>query len=429
MDPQEIESLQATENQELEQSSQDVLDHTDAMETLHETMTGLEKVCASLEALQEPMTPQQAVFANHAFTASAVRIGVGVQLPPARIFTNRKVAQHATALSMETVGETLRTAWQAIVALLKRVRAAFSAFFTMIFQREEKVAEEASAQETAAKAAIGKLNVDANEIITMPAKGARLLVEGQLTSIDDGDIRAVTKQCEDHFDNLMESASLLFAVTDKLIDEASQNNGGQVSSQIAQGLGKAYDHVVNRSHRNGQIHEFHGDTLPGEARWVSKVEAIPDHLKADSNPLAIIQAYATAFRHYYGQIETPKHHGFSPEHQNKIRRITPEREAQICAVVKSTTQAMSSRRNRWEQCSKEFEAATRRFEQLASDPKSDAARMASMIRGLIQGVSHLLKGASTIMTYHLKTQSAYLALAQELSGREVVAPEPMKQAA
>ena len=428
MDPQAEETLQlqAVENQELEQASEVVSDHTDAMEMLHETMIGLEQVCVSFEALNEPMTPQQARFANHAYVASASRIGIQQTLPTERLFASRKVAEPATALSMETVSETLRNAWQQMVAILKRVGAAFRAFFDMVFSRQDKLADKADAQEAAAKAAEG-VKVDPNEVIDMPHAGLRLMVEGKV-ELDDNSIRETTQQCGAHFDHLMDTASLLFASVDRLIDEASSNNAGQVSTQIAQGLDKAYDALIAKSHRNGQTHEFHGDTMPGEASWVLHVPAINDSLTSQSNPLAIVEAYASAFRHVDGHVSMVKKHGFSDSH-GKIRRITPEREAQICALVKTTTGLMAARRNRWERCSKEFEAAERKFEALAkSANKSDATRLAAPIRGLIQGVSHLLKAASQITSYHLKTQSAYLTLAQELSGREHSAPAEQKAA-
>lgn len=130
---------------ELQTAEREIEDHLVAMEMLGDTMVGLESIAASLEAMAAPLDAQAARFMSLAFEACVEPVGLVTTLPSLESYTSPKRAHLATQLSMETVGETLNRAWEALVALVKRVWEAIYNFFHSTREQAEKASKKADA--------------------------------------------------------------------------------------------------------------------------------------------------------------------------------------------------------------------------------------------------------------------------------------------
>lgn len=112
---------------EVDSAALDVQDHLDAVESLDGVHAGLEAIAASLEVHGAAMDVQAAHQLRLAFESHVSRVGLKNTLPHSDNFRAGR-RPHAVQLSMETIQDTLRQVWNAIIAMFKRAWSAVTHF-------------------------------------------------------------------------------------------------------------------------------------------------------------------------------------------------------------------------------------------------------------------------------------------------------------
>ena len=122
-------------------AEQTVDESNDAIAELEEVQTGLESICAKLEAeiAAGGLTPQAAEFMTLSVEAYTNRLGVDAAVPSLESFGGQTSRLEATKVSLEGIKETLQQIWQAIVNIAVKVRDAIVNFFKQLFDGAEKL--------------------------------------------------------------------------------------------------------------------------------------------------------------------------------------------------------------------------------------------------------------------------------------------------
>ena len=159
-DPQSVDAA-LLEASEAEQSMEM---HASNVERLTDIATGMEAVCAELEASLETggLSPQAASLLNVAVEAYTRPLGLEEALVPStEAFGGEQSREAATRVSLEAVNVTLKKVWDAIKAAARKVWDAIVSFVKKLFDAAERLEQSAKAVgERADKVGSGKAKSD-----------------------------------------------------------------------------------------------------------------------------------------------------------------------------------------------------------------------------------------------------------------------------
>lgn len=144
---------------ETQATATDVANTEEAVEELEEVKAGLESIVSELEiAVRDGgLNAQAAQFLQLGVEAYTVRLGMETRMIPSlESFggTTEKLA--ATKISMESIKETIRNIWEAILRTIRRIRAMLKNFFIRVFAAAPKVRARAEQIKKAAQSATGQ---------------------------------------------------------------------------------------------------------------------------------------------------------------------------------------------------------------------------------------------------------------------------------
>jgi len=135
VDANELEALQAAGENEL---------MANELETDTETVSELAESAGQLERVQEtiqssvdsntPMTPNEVQYATIAVEAAISRFGIGKKkIPAMESFKSKHTSMAATRLALESVGDTIKKAWDGFIAMMKKVLAKLKEWARKVF--------------------------------------------------------------------------------------------------------------------------------------------------------------------------------------------------------------------------------------------------------------------------------------------------------
>lgn len=144
---------------ETQATATDVANTEEAVEELEEVKAGLESIVSELEiAVRDGgLNAQAAQFLQLGVEAYTVRLGMETRMIPSlESFGGTTEKLVATKISMESIKETIRNIWEAILRTIRRIRAMLKNFFIRVFSAAPKVRARAEQIKKAAQAATGQ---------------------------------------------------------------------------------------------------------------------------------------------------------------------------------------------------------------------------------------------------------------------------------
>ncbi len=137
---------------EVVRAETEIDENADAVDELEEIHQGLEAIALSLESSlqQGGLTPQSAQFFHIAYESYLNRLGEEPNAPALESFGGQTSRIQATTISLESVRETLTKIWEAIKAIVVRVRDAIAEFIKRLFDSSFKLRERAEGLKEAA---------------------------------------------------------------------------------------------------------------------------------------------------------------------------------------------------------------------------------------------------------------------------------------
>ena len=172
----------------------DVQTGVDAVAELDDVQQGLEALCVAIEATipEGGLTPQAAGMMRIAYESYSNRLGEESTIPSMESFGGQTSRLEQTTISLESIRETLTKVWEAIKAILVRVRDAIVSFFKQLVSGAEKLRVRAKA----VKEASAKTSGDAKEKeIELGSTAAKIAI-GSKVDVSNGAVSKLVEVAE-----------------------------------------------------------------------------------------------------------------------------------------------------------------------------------------------------------------------------------------
>lgn len=406
------EETPAADTAVVEQAAAEVEQTNEVVEELEEAKEGLEAIALSLESISKNggLDQNSAMFARHAIAGYTARFGIQTSdvMPSMESFGGASARASATTVTMEGIGEAIKSFWDAIVAQLKKVWAAVKNWWLKTLDAAPRL-----------KAAAEKLKAKADKTTGSPKESK---IDGPLKALHisgkaPADVLAQAKGLValskdslkqglgDKVDNAAKMLEDIDAKTDatKIAAKTTEMAGNADIISIAE----AKTAPANAAKRFGEGLEILGTgELPGGKMIIVKLPAKKDD--------------AGAFKRVGQSLVSFAEKAKDVDSNAQFAALSAGACSDVCDQVIAICDNIIDFKKEWEKRESSFDTFQKAGDKLVktlqkdTDLKSDQRKpIVDLIGGAQALVGTAVRGPAQFISYYISTSKAYLTLVEK----------------